>query len=133
MTEQEAAPETQVPEREIEFMGRMIWVKMPRPEQILVWQRTLKQLQAPDVAWNGEKVLAALERLRKIIDSVLLNRVDVDWLDDEMLAGTIGLEQTTSLVPASMEAFATDGNRATRRAAKKTAPAKKAVRKRATT
>jgi hypothetical protein len=137
MTEQtqadEAATPTPMPELEIEFRGRKIWAKMPSPEQLLVWKRTLKQLQGADVSgWNGEQVMKALERTRLIIDSVLAHEVDKEWLDDEMLAGTIGLMETGALINLTVEAFAdaaeAEGNRETRRAAKK-APAKKATRK----
>lgn len=125
-----------MPEQEIEFSGRKLWVKMPSPEQLLVWKRTLRKLQGADVeGWNGEQVLAALERTRAIIDSVLAHDVDKDWLDDEMLAGTISLKHTAQLIQMTVEAFASaaeaEGNRETRRAAKKAAPAKKATRKKA--
>lgn len=128
MTEQEA---TTVPEREITFLDRQIWVKMPSPEQILVWQRTAKRLQNFGTeAVNGQQVLQALERLRMIIDSVILNQVDKDWLDDEMLAGNVDMNQATDVIPRTVEAFAEDDNRASRRAAaRKTTPAKKAARK----
>lgn len=139
MTEQtEATPDQPevMPEQEIEFKGRKLWVKMPSPEQLLVWKRTLKQLQGADVSgWNGEQVMRALERTRLIIDSVLAHDVDKEWLDDEMLAGTIGLMDTAAIINGTVEAFAAaaeaEGNRETRRAAaKKAAPAKKATRKR---
>jgi len=123
--------DTRIPEREVEFQGRMIWVKMPSPEQILVWQRILKRLQSPeqDNNWNGETVMAALERLRKIIDSIILNRVDIEWLDDEMLDGTIGFREAAGLVTLAMKAFGDSANRADRRAAEK--KPKKATRKKA--
>jgi hypothetical protein len=127
-----AVTEPERPEREIEFMGRQIWVRMPRPEQVLVWRRTIAQLQKADSNWNGEQVLAALERTRKIIDSVMANRSDIDWLDDEMLEGTVGLQETTQIVLKALAAFGEDENRSDRRAAaKKAAPVKKAARKKA--
>lgn len=133
MTDQTAAPDQ--PEQEITFKGRKLWVKMPTPEQLLVWKRTLKQLQNSDVTagWNGEQAMRALERTRLIIDSVLVHVVDKEWLDDEMLAGTIGLMDSATIINDTVEAFVTaaeaEGNRETRRAAKKAAPAKKARRK----
>jgi hypothetical protein len=139
MTEQTATPATPevMPEQEIEFKGRKLWVKMPTPEQLLVWKRTLKKLQGADVSgWNGEQVMKALERTRLIIDSVLAHDTDKEWLDDEMLAGTVGLMETAAIINGTVEAFAdaaeAEGNRETRRAAKKTTPAKKAARKKAT-
>lgn len=138
MTEQEtpAAEAATMPELEIPFHGRQLWVRMPSPEQLLVWKRTLRQLQGADVSgWNGEQVMKALERTRLIIDSLLVHEVDKEWLDDEMLAGTIGLMDTAQIINGTVDAFATyaeeNGNRADRRAAKKAAPAKKATRKKA--
>lgn len=141
MTEQEteaqeaAAPEMP-PELEIEFMGRKLWVRLPKPEQLLVWKRTLRQLQAAEVDnWNAEQVMAALERTRRIIDSVLVNPVDVTWLDDEMLDGRVDLKGTAGIINKTVEAYAEaaerekaeHGTRSERRAAKKTT--KKAARK----
>jgi hypothetical protein len=131
----EAAPAATTelpPELEIPFAGRQLWVRMPSPEQLLVWKRTLVQLQGADVSgWNGEQVMKALERTRKIIDSLLVHDVDKEWLDDEMLSGTIGLTDTAEIINGTVEAFATaaeeGGNRATRREIKK--PGKKAARK----
>lgn len=136
MTEpNETAPEAATSadtEKEIEFQGRQLWVRVPSPEQLLVWKRTLTKLQGADVdGWNGEQVMAALERTRKIIDSVLVHETDKDWLDDQMLDRKLGLIETASLIQLTVEAFQTDGNRETRRAAKK-APAKKAARKKVT-
>lgn len=121
---------TQVPEREIEFRGRQIWVKIPLPEQILVWKRTLTRLQDADAQdWNGETVLAALERLRMIIDSVILNRVDTDWMDDEMLAGRLKLTDLAEVVNLTVAAFGEEDEAPNRTARRSTGPAKKATRK----
>jgi hypothetical protein len=130
MTEQTEAPEATDPamEREITFRDRVLWVRMPAPEQILVWKRTLRQLQTADIqGWTGEKVMAALERTRLIIDSVLLHDTDKEWLDDEMLMGNLKLQETSQIILLAVEAFTEAGNREERRAAKK--PAKKAARK----
>lgn len=125
MTEQaEEAP--QLPEREIEFRGRKIWVKMPRPEQLLVWQRVLKQLQTTEPS-TGSEVMVLLERGRKVLDSILVNRADKDWMDDEMLEGTLTFQDVLPMINDAAEAFAQDGNHEERRAVKKAA--KKAARK----
>jgi hypothetical protein len=107
---------------------------MPGLEQLLVWKRTIKQLQGADVSgWNGEQVMKALERTRLIIDSVIVHDTDKEWLDDQLLEGSIGLRETAEIINGTVELFAAaaeaEGNRETRRAAKKAAPAKKAARK----
>jgi hypothetical protein len=124
-------PTTADTERPILFRGREIFVKMPTPEQLLVWKRVLKQLQEPEVT-NGEQLIKLLERTRKLIDSILVNRADVEWLDDEMLDGNLVLNDTADIMLEAVKAFQADDNRESRRAAKKT-PAKKAARRKATT
>lgn len=133
-TQQPEAEATPPPELPIPFMGREIWVRMPTPEQLLVWQRTVNNLtNAPvDASWTGPEVMAALDRLRRIVDSILVNRADITWLDDQFLDGTIGFKELTPLVTDATSAFTTLAaenapNREARRAAGK--PAKKAARK----
>lgn len=100
----------------IEFQGRTIRVRMPEPEQIVVWRRTLKRIQDSDVhQMSGQEIMAALERVRVIIDSVMLDPADIDWLDDEMMAGRVKLVDAAKIVADAMMAF---NNRAERRAAK---------------
>lgn len=135
MTEQDT-PADVMPEQEITFRGRQMWVKMPRPEQLLVWRRTLTQLQGvdPNTGWTADSVMAAMERLRKIVDS-LLAPADVAWVDDEFLAGTMTFQELVPVIHLTVDAFADaaekEGNRETRRAAAKKTPAKKATRKKA--
>jgi hypothetical protein len=131
MTEQET-PEH--PVVEIQFRGRQMYVRMPSPEQFLVWQRTVKKLQNLETNnWNATQVMDALERGRKIIDSVIVNHTDIEWIDDQMLEGTLGFPETAQIIQlttvAFQEASEQDGNREQRRAVKKVAPAKKAARR----
>lgn len=142
MTEQETPAAENAyelpPELEIEFRGRKLWVRLPTPEQILVWKRTLGQLQSAEVdGWNAEQVMAALERTRRIIDSVLVHRVDIDWLDDMMLSREVDLKGTAEIINKTVEAYAEvaeaeraeHGTRSERRAAAIKKSGKKAARK----
>lgn len=145
MTDQEVAAETAEteapPELPVMLLDREIFVRMPTPEQLLVWQRTVNRLTtAPvDASWTGSEVMAALERLRKIVDTMMVNRADRDWLDDQFLEGTVdfrGLAPFITDVTTAFQEFAAaqvqeHGTRSEKRAAKK-APAKKATRKKAT-
>jgi hypothetical protein len=133
----EADAQVEIPEREITFLGRQVWVKMPRPEQLLVWRRTLTQLQGvdPNTGWTADSVMAAMERLRKIVDSTLANKADVEWIDDLFLDGSLTFQGLVPIINLTVKAYAdaaeAEGNRETRRAAKKAGPAKKATRKKA--
>lgn len=139
-TEQEPADdsaETPV-ELPVMLLDREIYTRMPSPEQLLVWQRTVDRLtKAPvNASWNGSEVMNALERLRKIVDSIMVNRADVDWLDDQFLEETLdfrGLAPFITNVTVAFQEYAAaqialNGTREERRAVKK-APAKKATRK----
>lgn len=98
---------TAVPEVAVMFRGREIFAKMPSPEQLLVWQRTIDRLtKAPvDAKWTGREVMAAMERLRLIVDS-LLNPSDIDWIDDQFLAGTLEFRTLAPLIELITDAFA---------------------------
>jgi hypothetical protein len=139
MTDQEEAA-LAVPEVPVMFLGREIYARMPTPEQLLVWQRTVKRLQeAPtNASWTGSEVMTALERLLKIINSLMANKTDVEWLDDQFLTGGVNFRTLTPFITLVIEAFAKvaeeeEGNREDRRTAAKKTPAKKAARKKAST
>lgn len=131
MTDVAEAEQMQI---EVPLAGRAIAVTHPTPEQLLVWQRTLKRLGGMEnETWDGEQTMAALERLRKIIDSIIVHPADVDWLDDQFLAGAVDFRMLAPWITDVIEAFekhaAEDGNRQQRRAVAK--PAKKATRRKA--
>ena len=123
MTEQEVADQDQPMMGEIEFQGRTLKIRTPRPEQILIWQRTIKHLEAANLSdWSGEQVLAALERARMIIDSLLYDPADISWLDDEMLAGRVGLKEASRIVIEAMKQMT---DRTQRQGAAKKVPARR--------
>lgn len=122
MTEQEDHDQPMV--EEIKFQGRTLKIRAPKPEQVLIWQRTMKRLESANLSdWSGEQVLAALERARMIIDSLLDDPADISWLDDEMLAGRVSLREASEIIIEAMKRMT--GNRAQRRAAAKKAPARR--------
>ena len=126
MTEQEAVDQDQPMVGEIAFQGRTLRIRAPKPEQVLIWQRIMKHLEAANLSdWTGEQVLAALERARMIIDSLLYDPADISWLDDEMLAGRVGLKEASEIIIEAMKRMTGQGNRDQRRAAAKKAPARR--------
>lgn len=143
MTEQTSqAPET----RAVQFMGREFNAVLPEPEQILVWKRTVERLKGQTTeGWTGEQALAALDRIRKIIDSIL-SPADIDYLDDQMLQrdpetgrSRFTLEHAHGLMLAVIKEFQINNREDRREAAKATkaaparrrAPAKKTAPKKA--
>ena len=79
-----------------------------------------------------DDLLAALERARMIIDSLLYDPADIAWLDDEMLAGKVGLKEASEIIIEAMKRMTGQGNRAQRRAAAKKAPARRKAPEKAT-
>lgn len=118
-----------------EQVKRTMWVRMPSHEKLLVWQRTVTALERVpvDATWNASEVMKALERLRKIVDSILVNKADVEWIDDQFLEGVLTFRTLAPMIITTVEAYkemtSQMGNREDRRATKKAT--KKATRKKA--
>lgn len=136
MTEMTPAPaeQTEAVERpvvDIEFQGRTLTVHAPTPEQFVIWKRILRTLEGAGDSWNGEQVVNALDRARRLIDTLLVHPADSEWLDDLVLDGKTSMEAIAGIIQLATEALqAQTGNREQRRAAKKS-PAKKAARQKA--
>lgn len=119
-----ATPETDQVTAEIPviFRDREIYARMPSPEQMLVWQRILDRLTnaPPDESWTGSQVMASLERLRKIVDSIIVNNVDIEWIDDMFLSRELTFQDLAPFITLVVEQFAERaGNRSERRSVKK--------------
>lgn len=124
---QPAPPASMDEVRAIQFRGREIMVKFPTDGQLIVWQRTVRNLQSTDTnSWTGEDALRAGERAAKIIDSVIVNRADRDWLDDETLDKGLGLIDRAEIITLTIKAF---GGGEEKTPAKKATPVKRARRK----
>lgn len=136
MTEPQETEPAAMPEIPVTFEGREMFVRMPRPEQLLVWQRTLKMLsdlEASQATWTGSEVMRALERCRKIVDSILVNKADIEWLDDQFLDGALDFRTLAPFINLVVDGFATlakeeTPNREAKRAVKKAARKKAAIR-----
>jgi hypothetical protein len=146
MTEQGEAPQGGPETRVVQFMGREFNSVLPEPEQILVWKRTVDRLKSHMGTWTGEQALNALDRIRKIIDSIL-SPADIDWIDDQMLQRDpetgrpkFTLEDANGLLLAVIREFQINNREDRREAAKATkaaparrkAPAKKTSARKAT-
>lgn len=134
MTDAPEAPEAvEMPVLPITFRGREMHVTMPTPSQLAVWRRILVRLQnTPENAWTADAVVDSLAKLHTIVDTILVEPVDKNWLEDELLNGRLDFPGLAPIITQATEAFqqaaAENGNREDRRAAKKT-PAKKAALK----
>lgn len=122
------APE-EMPALPITFRDREMYVTMPSPTQLAVWRRILQRLQnTPENSWTADAVVDELGKLHRIVETLLVEPVDKNWLEGEMLDGRIDFRGLAPLITLATEAFqkaAEGNNRESKRAAKK-APAKKA-------
>lgn len=120
---------------EVPLKGRTIHMEAPSPEQILAWKRIIRRFEGLDAkAMTALDALENIDRCVTIVTSLFALPEDVRWLEDGLLNKTITfndiLTHFQDTVVAYTEAAKEQGNRADRRAAAKTAPAKKVVRKR---
>lgn len=118
MTDQpQSADEPEV--REITFRERVLLVKMPSPEQLVVWKRIATQIErlneAPDS--SAYSYIKMIDRSRSVIDSVLVSENDKDWLDDLLLEHGLTLNEAMDIIIKTIEAFTPEQNRAEKRAA----------------
>lgn len=115
-------------ERLITFRGREMAVRFPTDGQLLVWQRSVQEIEQADTgAWDGEEAMRALGRAGKIIDSVLVSKADRQWIDDQTLDEGLSLADRAEIIQLTLEAFTDKTD--SKAPAKKAAPAKRARRK----
>lgn len=111
------------PKGEITYRGRTMKVRRPTPEQLMVWKRIAEQglaVAADEQANPGQlcaecggegcdtchntgkahtaKVMKLFDRALRIIASVLVDEADRDWLEDQLLDGTVNLNAAGEIV-----------------------------------
>jgi hypothetical protein len=109
----------------IPFHGRNILVSTPTGEQLVIYRRISLQFQALEAQQNrdggisGEDALRHMDRATRLIQSVMVNTYDREWLEDEMLMGNITLEKAADILTEAFAALkksaAQQGNRQARR------------------
>lgn len=92
----------------VTFKGRKIRVRTPSPEQVMVWQRVLNQISDAGNNVTGEEALSMMNRARKIVDSILVDDRDKEWLDDQMLDGTMFFDDLGDLMVKSVKLLSKD-------------------------
>lgn len=132
------APDVPVPDpdgrdadtAELEFVGRRVLVKLPTAEQLTIYRRLSREFQ--DLSRDGaadrlslDEALRHLGRATRLVQSILAEDRDREWLEDQLLDGKITMQQCTGLLRdafkrlnAKAEAQAAGANRATRRRAR---------------
>lgn len=102
--------------------GRDIEFRLPSDAQLLVLGRLLRLTER--MGEDEGKIAGSVHQLSKvldIIDSMIINEEDRSWVEDRILEGTLDLSAIMEVFRAEAEET---GNRATKRAAKKTGTAR---------
>jgi hypothetical protein len=123
-TNAEEAPAVVEELKTVTFQGREIKVKLPTPEQLLAWERLLAKLEkVSKEAATVDSLKTILNRVTRIIDSVVVSEDDREWLEDGRMDGTVTIENASTIVLDALKAYEEDGqtpagpmNRAARRA-----------------
>lgn len=117
-----AAEQVPADERKtIVFQKRTIAVRLPTPDQLVAFRRVFARLEsARATEMDGERALALLERAAKVVDTVIADEVDRDWLDDQRLEGAATTEDIMPIIINAISAYGDEApgvapNRAARR------------------
>jgi hypothetical protein len=112
--------------RPVDLFGRPVRVRRPTAEHIAVWQRLAKQWAAlGSGAMSNGDAMALLDRAMRIVETILADRADWEWLMDQMLEGVLKLDQVVGIVGLTVDAYRNDAAEA----APATGPAPKARRR----
>lgn len=110
----------------ITFMGRDLAVQIPNETQLLMWQRIGRRWAGKTTeAISIEETLKVSGQVMAIIESVIANDEDRDWLDEQMIAGKVKIQEAATIVTAAIEKLTMGGETK----APTTGPAPKARRR----
>lgn len=125
MTEQAAPPSA--PERLITFRERQMVVTFPSPDKLLVIKRSAARIAAmPENDWTAPEVMRAAEQAYRVVESLLADRADREWIEDQIMDGAMDLEQSMEIIRLALEAFGQDDDS---KASVGPAPRKRAARR----
>lgn len=86
--------------------GRSMRVVMPRAEQLAIWARTGARLRSIDLATlDVTEVSKLINRTIRVVESVLPDPADHEWLEDQMLDAGMALPEAVSIVTLALDAL----------------------------
>lgn len=122
--ENPVAVETDLAVEPVEFQGRLIRVTSPTSEQLTMYRRLAREFQDLGRDGNADRLgldesLRQLDRATRLIQSVMKEPRDREWLEDQLLEGNVTLDQCTELLRSAFaqlhKANEAQQNRADRR------------------
>lgn len=127
------APADGAPEVDLQFVvfgDRRIRTRPLDVDLVTVWNRIARRMSKPE-ALTAENIGDTLDRALKMIQSIMADEADRDWLEDQLLEGTMTLQQASSIISKAVEQFLQGRQQqADQTAARATKAASKARRKR---
>lgn len=91
----------------VTFRGRTMKAVQPEPEQLVVWQLTQKRLENLDPATaTNQQVATLIGRALRVIQSVLADDADKDWIEDQILDKTLNLTGAMPIITTALTMFA---------------------------
>lgn len=111
------------------LLGRKVTIKHPGSMQLAAWNRTIKRFEPfTEDDKTGElseeereEFMTLLDRMYRMVMSILADEKDKDWLDDQMLDGNVTDESLKDFLKTAFKGLQDDAED----------PAKKAPAKRA--
>lgn len=89
----------------VTFRGRTMKVVQPEPEQLVVWQLTVRRLEGIESVTTTEQATTLIGRALRVIQSVLANDVDRDWVEDQILDKKLDLTGAVPIVITALTMF----------------------------
>lgn len=91
----------------VTFRGRTMNVVQPAAEQLVVWQLTQKRLENLDPATaTNQQAATLIGRALRVIQSVLADDADKDWVEDQILDKTLNLTGAMPIITTALTMFA---------------------------
>lgn len=106
--EENSKPEKVTP-RTVTLKGRVIEVKRPTDEQLFAWDHVLRRMEAMgEHIENADQARKLISKCMSIINAVIVNEDDRDWLEDGRLDGSITLSDAGALVLDALKVYEFD-------------------------
>lgn len=95
----------------MKFNGRDVEVKVPTPDQLAIYRRLSKQFRVAsdtigtDGAISADKASHLFEKMFSVITSIVVLPEDVDFIEDEVMAGKATLIDILPVFTTGIEAL----------------------------
>lgn len=95
------------PELTSTFQGRTMRIKTPTPEQLAMFQQTLRMIKGMSGQKNlsGERAMKFFDQGSRVVLSLLADSDDKEWLRDQFFEGDLGLSEAFGIVQDAIDSM----------------------------